>query len=225
MKITKIPAAMFASQAAKEIAHRIQQTLLVQERCCIGLSGGLTPGPVYEALCKEKIDWSRITLLLVDDRYVLPHHRSSNQFLLEKTLTDDVRRSSWIIVPDTTLPIDVCIADYSYRISIELSANDGHFDLLLLGMGDDGHIASLFPPLSGVVLESTEFALHTTTDTFDIHDRISLSPHALSFAKEAILLLSAKKESVLFQLQESKEGSERWPLKLLADRTTVFLES
>ena len=226
METFKIAAKTFTPHVVKEISQRIQSAIQERGRCLIGLSGGSTPGPVYEALGLEKnIDWSRVTLCLIDDRYVPPHHKASNQLLVHQTLIDGLERVPQVILPDTLLPMDVCIVGYEYAISLALQDHGGNFDLLVLGMGDDGHIASLFPVLDHYSLTTKDLVLHTTTDRFDIHDRISLSPQALQRANAAILLLSAKKEGVLQQLQNSTEGPERWPLKFLEDRTTVFLQS
>lgn len=226
MEVTTVPSATFASRIAHEIATVVNRAVKERGRCFIGFSGGSTPGPVYQALRQEQnIDWSRVTLCLVDDRYVSPTHAASNQLLLRRTLLDDLQCPSESIVPNTSLNIALCVAGYEDAISQALAAHGGHFDLLILGMGDDGHIASLFPPLTVGTLENTHLVLHTMTDRFEIADRISLSPAALKNAREAILLLSAKKESVLRVLQESTEGPERWPLKLLKDRTRIFLQS
>lgn len=200
----------FVIRATEILAERIRQSIDEYGRAIVGLSGGSTPKPVYEALGKEKIDWSKVTVFLVDDRYVPATDKHSNQNLVRSTLLKHASiPESQIIFPDTTLPIDACITDYEQKIAQMLSGGIPH--MVILGMGEDGHIASLFPPLPEAAF-GDHLALHTTTDTFDVHDRISVTLIVLGSAERKIFLLKGEgKKRVWKEMMESPEDIERWP--------------
>src|SRR5579884_452790 len=116
--------------------------------CSIALSGGSTPKPLYETLaCRSDIDWSRVQVYFVDERNVPPDDPDSNFGMIDRALLAPAR------VPQENihrmrgeLPAPQAAAEYE----AELRANFGgagfpRFDLMLLGMGPDGHTASLFP--------------------------------------------------------------------------------
>ncbi len=184
----------------------------------LGLSGGSTPGPVYTALAKEQgIDWSKAWLFLVDDRCIRKDDPKSNQFLLRSTILKDAPvPESQIIVPDMTLAPADAAGQYGQQLSALVRKHG--IDVLVLGMGDDGHIASLFPPLSDEAF-GTEAAVHTTTDRFDVRDRISVSLPMLMQAREALLLLKGDaKKKVYDEMMAAKEGPSRWPMKAILNR-------
>lgn len=184
----------------------------------VGLSGGSTPKPIYEALGKEKVDWSKVWIFLIDDRYVRPDDPNSNQFLLRSTLLKHAPiPESQIIFPDTTLPIDQCVPLYDRHLKDLLKK--GLPDLVTLGMGDDGHIASLFPPLSNNAF-GPAFVIHTTTEKFSVRDRISVTLPVLTTARQSIFFLKgAEKKRVWEEMMASEGGEKRWPAKAMIDKT------
>jgi 6-phosphogluconolactonase/glucosamine-6-phosphate isomerase/deaminase len=98
-------------------------------------------------------------------------------------------------------------------------------DLVILGMGEDGHIASLFPPVAELALGDQALIIHTTTDAFAIHDRISVSLNLLAASDQQVLLLKGeKKKKVWESMLKSKEGDARWPAKRILEggRATVI---
>ncbi|MDO8649664.1 MAG: 6-phosphogluconolactonase [Candidatus Peregrinibacteria bacterium] len=207
-------------------------TEAIEERgiCILGLSGGSTPRPIYEALGKEPgIDWSKVWIFLTDDRYIRADDPKSNQFLLRSTLLKHATvPESQIIVPDTSLPIDECIAQYDTWIGDLLKK--GTPDLITYGMGDDGHIASLFPPLAEPHLKAC--VIHTTTpstgsgqaDRFDVHDRISVTLPVLKTANHGLFFLKGEvKKRVWEEMMASEEDETRWPAKGVLPRSTVIL--
>ena len=96
-------------------------------------------------------------------------------------------------------------------------------DLMILGMGNDGHITSLFPPVTEEAFGEI-FALHTTTDTFAVHDRISASPLVIMAAQAHLLLLKGKEKNKVFEeCIKAEMNPVRWPLHiaLATKRVTV----
>lgn len=182
----------------------------------IGLSGGSTPVALYKSLAEDAtLPWDRLTFFLVDDRFIAPNHKDSNQFLIRSTLLSKHQAS--FIVPDTSLPVDQCIADYNHKLSSITP------DLVILGMGDDGHIASLFPPLPPAAFGPTN-VIHTTTERFAVHDRISTTLPFLERAKHRLFLISGEKKVALFRLQEyENHDPSMFPAHALFDERTTWI--
>ncbi|NOS68126.1 MAG: 6-phosphogluconolactonase [Candidatus Peribacteraceae bacterium] len=202
----------FVARGVGFLEKAIREALSEHGCCIIGLSGGSTPKPIYEALGKEKMDWSKIWIFLVDYRYIRADDPNSNQFLLLSTqLKNAAIPESQIFFPDTSLPLQECINLYDRHLKDLLKK--GAPDIVTLGMGDDGHIASLFPPLTDAAFGQAA-AIHTTTDTFDVRDRISVTLPVLKKARQSIFFLKGeRKKAVWDEMMASNDDEKRWPAK------------
>ncbi|MCH7845706.1 MAG: 6-phosphogluconolactonase [Acidobacteria bacterium] len=125
-----------AEAAADHLAE-----LLAVAPVTFGLAGGSTPAPTYQALSRRSLDWSRVTCWLPDERWVPPDDPASNALMARRQLIDHV--PAQLIAPDTTLA-DPGESAAAYQRLLESEFDDGP-DVVLLGIGDDGHTASLFP--------------------------------------------------------------------------------
>lgn len=134
---------------AEAIASRAGEVLSRQQRFSLALSGGNTPRALYRLLAEEfrtRVEWQRVHLFWGDERYVPHDHPASNFRMARETLIEPLN-----IPPDNVhpMPTDVPRPDEAARLyEQELRAFFGEvprFDLILLGMGPDGHTASLFP--------------------------------------------------------------------------------
>ncbi len=116
----------------------------------VALAGGSTPGPVYERLATvSEIDWKRWRIFWSDERCVSPVHADSNYRMVRETLLDRLPLAPGLVARmPGELPPEQAASSYEETIRKNVSS-DGRgiprFDLILLGMGDDGHTASLFP--------------------------------------------------------------------------------
>jgi 6-phosphogluconolactonase len=209
----------FVRTSTYTLASFIRSAIKEQGRCTLALSGGSTPGPVYEALGKlTDIDWNAVHVCLIDERYVPANNDDSNQKLIRARICANADiPSSNIHFPDTTKPIDECIADYSRKIEMLQP-----IDVAVLGMGSDGHIASLFPPLTDAAFGPSS-VIHATTDEFAVHDRISLTLPILKEAKESVLLLKTDKLDVWDAMLASDEDAKRWPLKAIIESSPLMV--
>lgn len=200
----------------------IAATIAGPGRCTLGLSGGSTPGPVYEKLGrKDTIDWERVHVFLVDERCVPVTDDRSNTLMIEQTLlrranVPDLQRH----FPDTTLaPADAADA---YDDTLRSLFPDSGPDVVILGMGDDGHVASLFPPLSMADLTTTDYAIHTRvplkdgSPRFPVLDRISVTPKVLRTAGTKIFLLNGENKKAPWETS-IKPGANplQWPAQLM----------
>ncbi|MFH1670295.1 MAG: 6-phosphogluconolactonase [Patescibacteria group bacterium] len=205
----------FINSGVHILKESIQDAISKRGECMLGLSGGSTPRPIYELLGKEEIDWSKVTIFLVDERYVPPDDDKSNQKMVHETLLKSATiPESNIIFPDATLPLEECVLDYTSKFKKMIDAQGYLPDIVTLGLGEDGHIASLFPPVSDAALSDQHFVLHTQTDRFDVKDRITLTLNVIASAQNHIFFLKGEgKKKVWEAMSESKEDERRWPAK------------
>lgn len=209
----------FTRSAAAWIASTIAQALAVQTTVTVGLCGGGTPKPVYTLLATDqKIDWKRVTFFLIDERYVPADHADSNQKMVRETLLNREAKDAAFIAPDTKLPLAECVAAYDKRLSTLAP------DLVLIGMGDDGHIASLFPPLPHTAFGSAN-VIHTTTEQFAGRDRVGVTlPFLLKAPHRLFMITGAKKAALLSKMQDISEDASLYPAQYYFDeRSTWFV--
>jgi 6-phosphogluconolactonase len=144
MHIEVLPnAADLAGAVADHVAGRIEST---PGPFALGLAGGATPSAGYTQLAARRVDWDRVVLWLGDERWVPQSHPDSNAGMVRRTLTDSV--GARLLAPDHTLgEPEQAAADYAHRLQEVLRIRDGlpSPEMVLLGLGDDGHTASLFP--------------------------------------------------------------------------------
>lgn len=134
---------------AERIVRLARATLDMNDTFSIALSGGSTPEPVYAMLADqfdEYLDWSKIHLFFGDERSVAPDDEQSNYRMVKTALLDKID------IPEANvhrmkgeLDPQAAASDYEADIRAFFDDDEEYFDLNLLGMGDDGHTASLFP--------------------------------------------------------------------------------
>lgn len=211
----------FVEQSVKQMSDNITKAIEDRGGCILGLCGGSTPRPIYDALGKADLDWEKVSLFLVDERYVPPEHSESNQHLIRETLLAHAAiPEEQCVFPNTNLPIDECIAVYTERLKTQWK--DYLPDIITLGLGEDGHIASLFPPLSENLLDDTQLVAHTETNQFTVHDRITLTLNPLAAASTAIFFLKGEgKKRVWEEMLAGLEDERRWPAKRILEQEKV----
>jgi len=206
----------FVESATNWLKDHINESIKNNGFCIIGLSGGNTPKPIYELLGKDKsIDWSKVHVFLVDDRYISKDHKDSNQNLVNSTLLLNATiPKDQLYFPDTSLSLEEYLKDYESKITKVYSK--GEPDILTLGLGEDGHIASLFPPVVEEGFSDKHAIIHTTTEKFAVKDRASLTLPYIQRAKKHVFFLQGqekmKKWNEMMNSEEFKTGnSKRYP--------------
>ncbi|MSR67289.1 6-phosphogluconolactonase [Candidatus Peribacteria bacterium] len=184
----------------------------------IGLSGGSTPKPVYQKLSEEKtINWKRVQFFLIDERYVPTDHADSNTRMIREALLCHPGADAALLAPDTSLPLPECIADYDKKIAALKP------DLVVLGMGQDGHIASLFPPVLPEAFGPAS-VIHTTTESFAVRDRISVTFPVLENASSRLFLITGvEKIALLEKVQDGNQDASLFPASVLMDERTTWI--
>lgn len=207
----------FVAKGMALMQEAIVSAIAERGRAIVGLSGGSTPKAIYGALGEAKnIDWSKVWVFLIDDRFVREDSPHSNQFLIRSTLLRNAPvPESQLIFPDTELTIAECVGLYEEHLRDLLKK--GQPDLVTLGLGEDFHTASLFPPVPEEAL-GERLALHATTGRFDIKDRITTTVPVLRQARSQLVLLkgNAKKETWEAMIG-GPDDPKRFPLKAVME--------
>lgn len=145
---------MLAIDLANQIAGELKATLLSQDRASMAVPGGTTPGAVFDALCAAPLEWDKVTILPTDERCVPADHPRSNERLIREHLLVDRAAMAQFLplrIPDEE-PAGEHAGDYVLELAQLSAAVEPLLPLsiLLLGMGEDGHVASLFPGTPGL---------------------------------------------------------------------------
>ena len=215
--------AQLARRCAERIAACIDLALDERDRAHIALSGGSTPAAAYRLLNQEHLPWSRVDVVLGDERWVAATDPESNARMLRETLLAAGGPGSAACFHPVPTDLDSPQAgvDAFERHVQQLCPGDPPcFDLVLLGLGDDGHTASLFP---GTAATQEQRRLVTIGSGKGL-DRISLTAPVLSAARQVIVLVSgAAKRQALQRLLDPMESAERTPAKLVRPRSPVWV--
>ena len=192
----------FEANAAGEIAAVINAAIDKRGKCFVALSGGETPRKIYRRLAvdplKSRVDWNKVHLFFSDERCVPPTAPDSNYGMAETSLISsiDISRKN---VHRMNGEIDPIVAAREYEQEIR-SAFDGQpvrFDLVILGIGEDGHTASLFPG-SPVLGEQRGLVCPALAPNQKMQ-RLTLTFPCINSAREVIFLASGKKKAQIVQ--------------------------
>ncbi len=213
------------AQAASDlIAKIVESTLKNKSKAKISLCGGSTPKAAYSLLGKKNLEWSNVDLFLGDERWVDNESQDSNCFLLKNSLFEEGNPSleaSFFSVSTIELasPEDSAM-DYEKIVKNNLDGDPPRFDLILLGLGDDGHTASLFPS-SDALFERDSLI---TAGEGKGHKRITFTSKLLSAADNVVFLISGSaKQTALKRLLDPSESWERTPAKLVAPNSEIIV--
>jgi 6-phosphogluconolactonase len=192
-----------AEEAAVGAAQRIADLLASSnERFTIGLAGGSTPVATYEALRGRATGWERVDAWLSDERWVPPDHERSNGRMAAETLLDHVsasfHRPRW---SEFIFPADSAA---HYEATIRSIHGDRRPDLILLGMGEDAHTASLFPSSRALQETNRWFVANTIPETGE--DRLTATFPLLWKAERIIVLTTGEKKAAA--LRDAFEGAD-----------------
>ena len=208
-------------EVAQRFAAYFERLVKAKDNFHVALSGGSTPKLIFDVLAEEYgdvIDWSKIHFYWGDERCVPPTDDESNF----KMTVDHL--FSKIEVPDSNIHRVLGESDprseamrYANLLEINLDRVEGtpQFDLVLLGMGDDGHTASIFP--HEIELWNAEDHCVVATHPDSGQKRVSINGSVINRAKEVVFLVTgASKAEKVDEIHNEKEGYKQYPAALVA---------
>ena len=218
---TKSQEELFA-RAADEFLRITREFQEEGRRCYVALAGGSTPRGLYQLLCREpyrdRIPWNNLRIFWGDERTVSPTHADSNFRMAQEALLTHVP------IPPTQIfrmegeqPPEEAAGRYEKVLREQFSLSSAEvprFDLILLGMGPDGHTASLFPGIPDLLV-SNRLVESPWVETFQSH-RLTLTPRVLNEAKHIVFLVSgAEKAPTLKAVLEGPRDTVKYPVQIV----------
>lgn len=212
-----VPADRFASVAARVIASAIGLAVHERGRCTLALTGGSTPAPVYRALAAiTDVPWNAVEFFFGDERAVAPDDQASNYRMARETL----------------LGVPAVAAARVHRMQAERADREqaareyaallpSRLDILLLGMGGDGHTASLFP--HAVTLDESSRLVVPARGPLPPQDRLTITPPVIRAARMVYVLVSgAGKATMVTRAIDGDDPPTILPVRLARHGTWLL---
>ena len=210
-------AAALAAAVAGAIAGAGGEAIARRGRFSLGLSGGRTPAPAYRALAAEplrsRLDWSRVRIFFADERGVPPGDPASNFRMARETLIDPLG-----IPPRNVHRMKGEYVDFAAAVEEYEAHLTEPLDALVLGVGEDGHVASLFPG-SPLVAEKVRRVAAVTDSVKPPARRLTLTARALIEARRVLVLATGtEKADAVARALEGDAAPRELPARIVRER-------
>lgn len=194
------------------------QSITVNKRFTVALSGGSSPKKLYELLStayRDKIDWSKVHFFFGDERYVPHTDPDSNYLMAKKALFDPLAiPETHIFAVDTSVEPDAAAHKYAEVIKDFFNGGEIRFDLVLLGLGDNSHTASLFPN-THVLYDKEPSVKEVFLEDQKVY-RITLNAPLINQAcRIAFLVYGKGKAEAVHHVIEDKQDMNNFPAQLI----------
>jgi len=204
-----------------EIKVDLEEAIGQRGVCSLVVSGGRTPKALFEQLRSEALDWSKIWISLADERWVETTSRDSNEYLVRETLLQDLAAAAHFVGLKNPAPTPEAGAHWATRA---LTRVPRPFDVIVLGMGEDGHTASLFPGslalTRGLDLAAAPGCIAVNALTAP-HARLSLNLAALLDSRRIILHIEGEAKWRLYQRARMPGAAAEFPVRAILHQRTV----
>lgn len=204
-------------RALEVILDKIQTAIAERDRFTIALAGGSTPKPLYEAIATQPLPWEKIHVFWGDERYVSADDPESNQRMARLAWLDKVPIPADNIHPIPTSAADPAVDAQKHDAELQeffevLTGEFPSFDLILLGIGDDAHTASLFPHTDALQVRDRM----VTVGNKDGQPRITFTVPLINHARCVMFLITgAGKQPALAQIFAPTADDMTYPARLI----------
>jgi len=214
-----------------ELSSSLEQSLVagIKEdgRAVLMVSGGSSPAPAYKHLSNHELDWANIDVAMVDERWVDADHEKSNEAFIKSTLLQNHgAAANFVTMKNDALTAQNGVAE----CEAAYKALKRPFDVTILGMGPDGHTASLFPHAEGLehglATDDLVCAINAIESdvTGKITERMTLTLSAIADSKVVKLLISGEEKLAVYK--QAKEGGvvADMPLRAVLNHPHINIE-
>jgi 6-phosphogluconolactonase len=206
-----------SAAAAHEFAARAEEAIEERGRFAVVLAGGSTPEDMYGILARDymgRIDWSKVYVFFGDERSVPPHHEDSNLKMASEVLLDHVPVANVHRIRGELPPEEAAEAYEEHLRKFFQPEDVPRFDLILLGIGADGHTASLFPGTPALEVHD-RWVVANPVPRLDT-TRITLTVAVINAARAVIFLVAGEdKAEALREILEGDADPRAYPAKLV----------
>jgi 6-phosphogluconolactonase len=218
-------AAGWAGACAARLADTLSSALAETGKAVFAASGGSTPAPINARLADAPLDWARTVVTLIDERYVPESSPESNAALIRRTLlTGPAAAARFVPLYQPSVTVDRAAALAAHA----LAAEGGHLDSVLLGMGEDGHICSMFPEsptlrtLLAPRLPPTVLGVPTGRDgRAPSLERLSINLPYLMAARRVVLALTGAAKRAVFEREAGGDPQTQPVAALIAAKVPL----
>lgn len=215
--------AALAEALADRVAAALRAAIAARGQATIAVSGGSTPKAFFQTLSTRPLDWSRVTVTLVDERFVPADHLRSNHLLVSTHLLQNEAAQARFI----PLYRDDATADQAAaQVTAELS-DIYPFDVVVLGMGSDGHTASFFPG-GNRLADAIDAALPRRVMTMEAEaageTRLTLSFPSLQDARLLVLHIEGAEKMAVLKKAQSGDDENQMPIRAVLNRAEAKTE-
>ncbi|MEC9359723.1 MAG: 6-phosphogluconolactonase [Pseudomonadota bacterium] len=215
-------AAHTAVALAASVAACLQHAIAARDTALLAVSGGRSPAAVFDALRGHAIEWDKLVVAQVDERWVSPDHADSNSRLIREHLLTGPAAAARFVPMKNEAP-----DAYAGQAECEaaLAALPRPFDVILLGMGEDGHTASLFPGASELSagLSSEDLCLAITPPAAP-HQRMSLTLNGLLDSRLLVLQIGGAAKEAVYRSALAPGPVEDMPIRAVLRQNKVPLD-
>ena len=213
----------------QDCRQSLQDAMIGSGSATLLVSGGSTPAPLYQSLSKTELDWTRIHVALVDERWVDIDHEASNEAFIQRTLLiNNARQASFTGMKTPAASAAQGCAETEARYQ----TLPRPFAVTILGMGSDGHTASLFPHAEGLPEALSEDNRQLTAAimakpsaiTGANTERLTLTLNGLLQSQRLILLLTGEEKLAVFRSARGAGPAEDMPVRALLRQDRVPVE-
>ena len=197
------------------VSEKIQGAIQARGECTLALAGGNTPKPLYQALARQTLPWQKLHIFWGDERYVGADRAESNQKMAREAWLEQVEFPPANLHPAPTSAGDPQVDASKYEAELrnyfQVSENEFPiFDVILLGMGDDGHTASLFPHTEALQVSDRL----VTVGYKDSQPRITFTFPLINQARCVMFLVAgANKQTALQQIFAPEADELSYPAR------------
>lgn len=217
--------AAWADACAGRLTDALAAALTDTGKAVFAGSGGSTPAPIYRRMAQADLDWSRVAVTLIDERYVPETSPESNAALLKQTLLSGPAAAARFVPlfhPAVTVDRAAALAAHA------LAAEGGKLDAVLLGMGEDGHICSMFPgsptlkTLLSPALRPTVLGVpHGRDGTAPGLERLTINLPYLMSARRVVFAITGAAKRAVFEREATGDPAIQPIAALIAANVTL----
>jgi 6-phosphogluconolactonase len=208
---------------ADDIVTRLKQDVRLRGSASMAVPGGTTPGPLFDLLSGRDAPWDKIWITLTDERWIATTQDSSNEHLVRTRLLRDKAANAHFVGMKTA---DAKARDGEAKASAAIISIPRPFTVMLLGMGDDGHTASLFPHAAELkqALDISDPALVRAIiakGAAQTDERISLSLRAVLDSEWIVILIKGADKRVAYEAAVGGSDVSEMPVRAVLNQQTV----
>lgn len=215
-----------AARLADDIIARLKSAVELRGRASLVVSGGTTPGVLFDVLCERDAPWDKIWITLSDERWIAPGEDGSNEKLVRTRLLRGKAASAHFVGMKTN---DAKPEAAQTTVNAAITAMPRPFDVTLLGMGDDGHTASLYPraPELKAALDTDAPALvHAVhaQNAAATGDRMTLTLRTILDSRWIVLLIRGGEKMKTYRAAENGTDVPEMPVRAVLGQGSVPVE-